>query len=94
MHLCFIHIFKYSYYHEEAGPISDTSENNNNKLKCAILAYSIHTFLTLLYIMTIITETENNEDQLWWEVKRRNNIPGGRRLRCGKFNVNWELSKK
>ena len=26
MHLCFIHIFKYSYYHEEAGPMSDTSE--------------------------------------------------------------------
>ena len=26
MQLCFIHIFGYSYYHEEAGPISDTSE--------------------------------------------------------------------
>ena len=37
-------------------------------------------------------ETENNEDQLWWEVKR-NNIPGGRRSRCGKFNVNWELHR-
>ena len=26
MHLCFIHIFRYSYYHEEASPTSDTSE--------------------------------------------------------------------
>ena len=44
MHLCFIYIFRYSYYHEEAGPISDTSEKK--------------------ITITIITETENNEDQL------------------------------
>ena len=30
MYLCFIHIFRYSYYQEETGPISDTSKNNNN----------------------------------------------------------------
>ena len=42
--------------------------------------------------ITIITETENNEDQLWWEVKR-SNIPGGRRSRCGKFYVSWELQR-
>ena len=40
----------------------------------------------------MITETENNEDQLWWEVKQ-SNIPGGRRSRCEKFNVNWELQR-
>ena len=47
----------------------------------------------IIITITIITETENKEDQLWWEVKRRNNIPGGRRSRCGKFNVNWELQR-
>ena len=37
MYLCFIRIFRYSYYHEEAGPISNTSTkiiitiNNRNK---------------------------------------------------------------
>ena len=38
MYLCFIRIFRYSYYHEEAGSISDTSTkiiiiiiNNRNK---------------------------------------------------------------
>ena len=47
MRLCFIHIFRYSYCHEEAGPISDTSEK------------------IIIMKITIITETENNDDQLW-----------------------------
>ena len=48
--------------------------------------------MIIIITITIITETENNEAQLWWDVKR-NNIPGGRRSRCGKFNVNWELQR-
>ena len=74
MYLCFLRIFRYSYYHEEAGPISDTS-----------------TKITI--ITTINNRNKNNEDQLWWEVKR-SNIPGGRRWRCGKFNRKLRTSKK
>ena len=37
IYLCFIHIFRYSYYQEEAGPTSDTSKRKKKLLIIIII---------------------------------------------------------